>query len=214
MKKIKENRIVKEAGDRKAMTFGTTIAVIIVAAMFILVYSAPKPIMVQDDEGDWHILWQGNLASAAEYSGFTVGNTSWLATFILDYAEDPDLVLMSNATNGAYDAWGNVSGYQNADNADAMDLPSEDPGYFVVRAVFNRTHVYDTDKFMDNRASIRLTVSGDETISDVEGTRVPSQNETDDDYIYINFYWDDAVDGYRITDDGTFTWNITISVQF
>ena len=214
MKKIRENKIVKKAGDRKAMTFGTTIAVFIVAAMFILVYSAPKPIMVQNDEGSWHILWQGNLASAVEFSGFTTGNTSWLATLVLDYAEDPTVCLLSNATAGNYDTWTNVSGYQNADNADPMDLPSEDPGYFVVRGVFNRTHCYDSTKFMDNRCSIRLTVSGDETISDVEGTRIVSYNETDGDYLYINYYWDDESDGYRIKDDGSLVWNITISAQF
>jgi len=204
----------RKAVDNKVKVFGTTITAIVVAVMFILVFSAPKPVMVQNDEGSWHVIWKVSSANAAEFSGFTAGNTSWLATFVLDYEEDPTVCLLSNATNGAYDGWDNVSGYQNADNADPMDLPSEDPGYFVVRGVFNRTHVYNTDKFMDNRASIRLTVSGDETISDVEGTRIVSYNETDGDYIYINFYWDDESDGYRITDDGSLVWNITISAQF
>jgi len=214
--KRNEKIIEKEkAGEyRKVRTFGATITVIVVSLMFIFTFTAPKPIMVQDDEGSWHVLWKISSASAAEFSGFTAGNTSWLATFVLDYAEDPTVCLLSNATAGNYDTWTNVSGYQNADNADAMDLPSEDPGYFVVRGVFNRTHVYNTDKFIDSRASIRLTVSGDETISDVEGTRIVSYNSSGGDYIYINFYWDDESDGYRITDDGSLVWNITISAQF
>ena len=198
----------------KARTFGMTVTVVIVAAMFILTFSAPKPVFVQNDEGTWHILWKISSASAAEFGGYEAGNTSWLSTFVLDYAETPGTCLLSNATAGNYDTWTNVSGYQNADNADAMDMPSEDPGYFVVRGVFNKTHAYDDTKFMDNRCSIRLTVSGDETISDVEGTRIVSYNSSGGDYIYINFYWDDASDGYRITDDGSLAWNITISAQF
>ena len=76
---------------------------------------------------------------------------------------------------------------------------------------------------MSNRCKVALTVSGDETISDVVlygndenlaagGGAFVCLNTSD--WLFINFYWDDNDDGYRITDDGSLAWNITISAQY
>lgn len=201
----------EEGGINKV---GVTVGALIVAGMFVLTFSIPKPVLVQDEGSlEWHIIWEGNSASAAEADPGAAAS-GWLAFFCLDYAETPATCLATNATNGAYDGWGNVSGYQNTDDAAAMDLKSEDPFYFVCRARFNKTHAWDATMFMDNRCRIKLTVSGDETISDVAGTRAVSYNDSGEDWIWINFYWDDAVDGYKITDDGTLTWNVTISAKY
>lgn len=212
-----------KAGDHKTKTFGMTTMAIVVAVMFILVYSAPKPVFVQDDEGSWNVLWEISSASAAEADpgGFASG---WLSTFCLDYAETPvDTVGNSNATTGLYDVWGNVSGYQNTDDAEAMDLASEDPFYFVVRCRLNETNVGSGGTLMSNRCRVSLTVSGDETISNVEifghdtniadgGAAYVVVNNSN--WLYVNFVWDDGVDGYRIIDDGSLAWNITISAKF
>jgi len=173
-----------------------------------------------DEEPMWHtvavvtsdMLILGENDPGASTSG-------WLATFCLDYAETPGTCLASNASGGGYDGWGNVSGYVDADDTDT-DLASEDPFYFVVRCRFNDS-VKDGADFIGNRCRCTLTVSGDETISavaqvgdvsDTTGGGVVSQNGTD--YIYINFYWDDNSDGYRITDDGTLTWSILIEAKY
>jgi len=137
----------------------------------------------------------------------------WLSTFCLDYAETPGTCLASNATDGSYDGWGNVSGYVDADDA-TIDLKSNDPFYFVVRARFNATQCKDGGVFKDTKCMINLTTSGDETIAGTAGTNVVSFNSTTADYIFINAYWDDAVDGYRITDDGSITWSIVISAKY
>ena len=152
------------------------------------------------------------------------GASGWLATFCLDYAETPTTCLASNATNGAYDGWGNVSGYVSTDNTDT-DLKSEDPFYFVVRCRFNQTHCHNGTAFIASRCKCFLTVSGDETISDVSqlgdddgtdnnGGGEVSYNNSGGEFIYINFWWDDNNDGYRITDDGSLAWNITIQAKF
>ena len=151
------------------------------------------------------------------------GASGWLATFCLDYAETPSASLASNSSHGDYDSWDNVSGYVDADDTDT-DLKSEDPFYFVVRARFNAT-VKDGEAFVGSRCKVTLTVAGDETIggvaqqgdddgSDNNGGGIPTFNDTGGDFIYINFYWDDNDDGYRITDDGTLTWSITIEAKY
>ena len=151
------------------------------------------------------------------------GASGWLASFILDWAETPGDCLLSNATDGSYDDWTNVSGYVDTDDT-ATNLKSEDPGYIVVRCRFN-TSVASGGVFNAGRCRCNLTVGGDETINDVSidgddtdlaggGRAVISHNESDETYIYINFVWSDEVDGYRITDDGELTWSITIWAKY
>ena len=141
---------------------GLISAVVIVSLVIGLTF--PRPILVQDDDLSWHVIWEISSASAAEANPGT-GESGWLATWCYDYAETPS---DDNATAGNYDTWtGNVSGYQNTDNAEAMDLASDDPFYFVVRCRFNDTNVGDAGTLMSNRCRVSLTVSGDETISNV-----------------------------------------------
>lgn len=217
MEKLKEtNKKVKASVPLKT---GLISAIIIVG--LVVAFTFPKPILVQDeDDLEWRVIWEGNSASAAEADPGSAAS-GWLATWCYDYAETPS---DDNATNGNYDTWTtNVSGYQHVDDAEAMDLASEDPFYFVVRCRFNDTNVGDAGTLMSNRCKVALTVSGDETISDVTiyghdtnlaaggGAFVCANNSN---WLYINFYWDDNSDGYKITDDGTLAWNITISAQF
>jgi len=189
------------------------VVIMIVVTGLVLANTMNKEMIVKE-EPIWQVIQKLSSVGTEANPGSGV-ESGWLSFFCLDYAEVPaNTIGNSNATNGAYDAWGNVSGYQNTDDAEAMDLASEDPFYFVCRARFNKTHCWDGAKFIDTRCSIRLTVSGDETISDVEGTRAVSYNNTGEDWIWINFYWDDESDGYRITDDGSLAWNVTISAKF
>jgi hypothetical protein len=68
--------------------------------------------------------------------------------------------------------------------------------------------------FKNGSCACYLTVSGSETISNVLGVHAISRNNSADDFIWINFYWDDGVDGYRIINDGTLAWNITLMAKF
>jgi len=215
MRDIKETKKSKAGVPLKTGLISTIIIVALVVA-----FTFPKPILVQDEEGEWQILLKISSASAAEANPGSDAS-GWLATWCYDYAETPS---NDNATAGNYDTWTtNVSGYQSTDNAAAMDLASDDPFYFVVRCRFNDTNVGDAGTLMSNRCKVALTVSGDETISDVElfghdtnlagggGAFVCVNNSN---WLYVNFYWDDNSDGYKITDDGTLAWNITISAKF
>lgn len=143
---------------------------------------------------------------------FNPGAEGWLSTFHLDYGQVPETVLANNATD--WSTSGDARGYVDTDNTET-DLASEDPSYIVVRCRFD-DDAKDGGAWNYSRFRVNLTVGGDETISDVgeydnsttDGDAVVSAVGTD--WIYINFWWDDGVDGYRITDDGTLTWSISI----
>jgi len=197
----------KKINKRKAgVRFGTIVGIILVC--FILLMN----VQIKQDDGEWQVVFELSSAEAAEANPGT-GASGWLAGFHICYGVTPATVLASNASGGGYDSWDNVTGYVSADDT-ATDLPSENLSYIVMRARFNKTHCWDDTKFIDARCRMYLTVSGDETISNVLGTRVVSANNTNYGYIFINFYWDDGADGYRVTDDGTLTWNITAMAQF
>ena len=219
MEKLKEVNKKSKAGA--PMKFGVTITAIFVAVMFILTFSVPKPIIVQDENLEWHVIWQGNSASAAENDPTGI-KSGWLATWCYDYDETPS---DDNATAGNYDTWtGNVSGYQSVDNAEAMDLASEDPFYWQVRCRFNETDCGDAGTLMSNRCKVNLQVTGSAgaNVGNVEifghdsdlasgGAAFVCVNNSN--WLYINFVWDDNSDGYVMPDDGLLTWNITISSQ-
>jgi len=208
--------------NKKSKTFMKLGAIFGVTLLFVftLGMNDVNKIIV-DDEETWQVLQVvENGVVLAEYPQ-TEDTSGWLSTFHLDYGETPALRLGDNTTtNGST----GVRGYCEEDDA-TIDLASEDPSYFVVRAKFNRTHCWsDTNNcFYGSRTRVTLTVTGDETISrtiycnntaDTEGGGIESDNVTTNGSIYINFYWDDEVDGYRITEDGTLTWSIVIEAKY
>jgi len=202
---------------------GAVLTIALVAGMLVGYNFLPTLVIEQSDadDGEWRVVFQGGPSAAAEYVN-DPGESGWLATFCLDYDEVPATVLADNTTDWSSAA--TARGYTDADNA-STDLESEDPFYFVVRCRFNDTVKSGAD-FIGSRCRCSLTVSGDETISDVtatgdenetggtltDGWGVVSQNGSD--WIYINFYWDDNSDGYQISDDGELLWDIVIEAKY
>lgn len=203
----------KKAGVKLGAVFG--IVAIVLIASYTISHSDLKEIpTVFEPDPEWQTIYEvkmedGKLLVTGEAEPGT-STSGWLSTFCLDYAQVPGTVLQNNATD--WEASGDVHAYVDTDDTET-DLPSEDPFYFVIRSQFNRTHAHDGSTFIDARCRIFLTVSGDETISNVNGTAVISENETANMCIHINFYWDDEDDGYRITDDGNLDWNCTIQAK-
>jgi len=206
--------------EQKYKKAGITWSVVTAVALAVLVVFANFPkVEIVDDE--WQVVWKGNIASAAENDP-GAGVSGWLATFQLDYAETPGTCLLSNATAGGYDAWGNVSGYVNADDTEA-DLGSENGAYFVIRARFNDTVCGDAGILSAYRTRCYLTVSGDETIANwmlygndtnIGGGGGGFISKNTSNYLWINFAYDDGADGYRIKDDGSLVWNITLYAKY
>lgn len=203
---MKKKTVFKNVNGKKAGVWSALLIAAVVIVLYVAMLPSPQV------EISWKDIDSVSISNVGEATPDS-GASGWLATFCLDYAETPGTCLASNASGGGYDSWGNVSGYIDADNTN-LDLKSEDPFYFVVRCRFNQTNAASGGVFDSSRVRCYMTVSGDETISNVAGTIVESYNQSDADYMYVNFYWDDASDGYRITDDGSLAWNLTIQAKF
>lgn len=174
--------------------------------------------MIEDFEDDllddgyemtWHEVRRYDFDSLGEATPGT-DDCEFLSIFLLDYGQDPDTVLANNATDWENDA--NVHGYADADEF-SEDAKANDPFYIVVRAQFSR-NVYEDGQFYGDRCRCDLTVAGDESFTtsiwgndtaETYGGGIESRNETNEGKIYINFYFDDDNDGYRILSDGSIT---------
>jgi hypothetical protein len=173
--------------------------------------------VIRNENGMWITYIEdkeGRLVPLGDYdpTGGAGGNASgWLNMFLLDYGQTGETSEMKdNSTD--WNTSGNAMGYAEIDNWN-IDIVSEDPFRFCVKAQFNETHIKDSGTWNHSRARVRLTVSGDETISAVYAVNNSGGNNdavmtgysAGNDLCYIIFYWDDGSDGYRITDDGTLT---------
>jgi len=170
-----------------------------------------------EKDPEWHTICEIKMergkmlvTGEADPGGSNVGG--WLSTFFLDYDQEANVVLQNNATD--WGASSDVHLYIDTDDTQATMTNHSDPFYPAVRTQFNRTQAHDGDKFIDGRCRVFFTMSGDETISNVNGTAVVSNNDTGDECIHINWYWDDEDDGYRILAGGSFNWNITIQARY
>lgn len=168
---------------------------------------------INEYEETWHTIasWEPGLSPLGEADP-GVGASGFLSIFLLDYGADPgDLGV--NATD--WSASGDVHAYADTD-AFSEDTPSEDPFYIVVRARFSKAVCYDEGdaQFSGNRTKCKITFSGDEADTIIHygnhtegatGGGICSYNDSGGDALFVNFYFDDNNDGYRITDDGSLT---------
>ena len=145
--------------------------------------------------------------AVAEYSpGGGAIESGWLEIYAYPHSADPGTDYAENtsatleAASLAYadtDAW-------------SESLVSETSFDIVIRGRWNKTHAWNFDQFVDTRCRIKLTVTCDDwavgsNIADIEGTLVVSRNDTSDDFIYANVYWNNAATGYQIKDGATLT---------
>lgn len=159
----------------------------------------------EDDGSEQWMTVQSFSLDALGYADPGSGASGFLSIFLLNYTgSDPTTALLHNETD--WSAAGNVSAYADAD-AFSEDAAADAGFYFVVRVRMNKTHCYDNgdSQFVHTRVRVNLTTSGDETIGGTSGTAIVSYNDSGADYIYINYYWDDGDNGYRITTDGSIT---------
>lgn len=164
-------------------------------------------------EGSWHTVavWRPGLSPLGEADP-GAGSSGFLSIFLLDYAADVS-TLGINGTD--WEASGNVHAYADTD-AFSEDVPSEDPFRIVVRARFTKAVCFDEgdNQFVGNRTKCKITFSGDESGTIVHygnhteaatGGGICSYNDSGGDALFVNFYFSDGVNGYRITDDGSLT---------
>ena len=160
-----------------------------------------------EEEMVWHTEFEW-YPMAENEPGVDTGG--FMSCFLLDYGADPATVLANNATDWNTTG-GTTHGYADYDDWSG-DAVSEDPFYVVVRACFNQSQAMGGGTWNASRCRVTITASGDETISqtvvgnntaETYGGGIESDNNSAYTKLYINFYFDDNSDGYRILDDGS-----------
>jgi hypothetical protein len=110
----------------------------------------------------------------------------------------------ANMPSASPNAWAN------ADNYEISSFESEKTFIIMVRVRYNKTHAWETDHFNGADCDTQITVTCDDwavgsNINNVSGTAYETRNNTGEDYIWINFVWDNSGTGYQIADDATLT---------
>lgn len=191
---------------KKGFKAGALTFFAIFCAFLIFTFNMPKPTI---DPETWHLVWESNSALGAENDPGIADSTSWLATFLLNWTDnDANESLDDNATGGGYDAWGNVTGYINADDTEST-IASEEAQYIIFRHRINASHCAAAGALNPERVRVYCTISGDETVTNQLCWNVVSANVTGY-MLYVNSFYNDTVNGLQIVDDGSMAWNISL----
>jgi hypothetical protein len=196
----KEN--IKKKGGHIAIIF-------FVGLVTLLLYTSVFSNIKIKDEPQWHILWEGSLAEATEANP-GAGASGFLEIFFCNHSADPANAYNDNVSSN-FETWCNTSldadgaagtvnhAYAAADNFN-LTVKSLTVMDVVCRARWNRTHAYDGTKFIGDNCRINITMAGGgiTILGTTSGTNVISENQTDETYIWINVYWNNAHAGYQL----------------
>jgi len=207
----------KEKIKKSSVKLATVLAVVLIClSLYTFVFMNVKV------DKTWHVTWEGSLAEATEAS-LTAGASQFLEIFFLNHTATPWTAYDDNVSSH-FETWCNVSldadgaagttnhAYANADNFNltlkwgtAMDI--------VIRCRWNKTHAWDGAQFLNSSCRINLTTTGGGIVITGEtGVNVVSRNDTSDDFIWINVYWDNSGAGYTLAKNGVCMLS-TISIQ-
>lgn len=189
----------KKSLKKAGASVGTILGVAFITSMLLFTGQTPK---LENDEGTWQVVWSGNLVEAAEADPGS-GASGFLEIFYVNHSEDPVAAYEEN-TSATIEGWCTAGyGYATTDEFD-LQLSSAVTFDIVVRARFNKTHAWETDKFIGSDVRVNITHTGldGNPISDENGTRVETHNDSSDEYLWCNFYFNNNGDGYSIAAGG------------
>ena len=205
-----------QADVSKGISRGALIGIFIVVFTMIMTMSYPMIVEQETKEGkQWRIIWEGSLAQAAEADP-GLNTSGFLQIFFVNHSATPNATFNQNDSS-VLESWcdTNMPGatpnaWANADNFDIESFASELTFVIMVRTRYNKTHAWDTDKFIDTDCDTQITVTCTDwavggNIANVSGTKAITYNNTGEDYIWINWVWDNSGTGYQIADDAILT---------
>lgn len=185
----------KAKNKRIGVLFGLVVATILVATSFGI---------IETDEGEFQIRMS---TAMAEYNP-GAGSSGWLEIYLYPHDANPGATYNEN-TSATLEA-GSLA-YFDTDGWSTTTFPSETSFDIVIRCRFNRTHCWNGSAFIDSRVRVNLTVAGHTGAGDwavgsdfanSPMTKIVTQNNTADGYIFVNFYLNNAAAGYQLSDDG------------
>lgn len=188
------------------------IAALVIGIMFSYV-TLPRPILEQDENERWRIVWEGNLAEAAEG---TPNGGGYLEIFFHPHNADPGATYLNNDSSLLEANCTTGYGYSNAEGFN-LEIDRTKTFDIVVRVRYNETQAKEGGYWNYNDTQVCLnTTGGGIEISGIQGTQLNTRNEPHAGaYIWQNYYWDNSGSGYSISDGGTCTiTNIKIEARY
>jgi hypothetical protein len=164
-----------------------------IVAGIIWASAGPYPRIVQDeDTRSWHVVWEGSFAEAAEADP-GAGASGILEVFI--YATGGTYT--TNLTEGDADTFGWASA-----DATEIDVPHSTAFDVVVKVRGNATHCKRDTTWYDTDLRVRITWS-DKGLSDEVAESNIIVNNTNNEFLWMNFHIDNSNSGYTITKSET-----------
>jgi len=168
------------------------------------------------DEETWHMVYRWTPLGAENDPGSDA--SGFLQIFVINNTADMNTSMYENDSNVLMD-WcdANMVAHNSSAVADAfsVEIEAEQTFAVVVRCRFNKTNCGDGSDFWDTKTDCQLTMTStawtdgnDESNTSARdvGAVVVSENDSDHDFIYINFCWNaDDDGGYQLTKDATIT---------
>jgi len=189
------------------------IILIIFGICLLFVFNFPKPIIkndynVQNNKKfilpSWHIVFEGSLAEALEANPGT-GKTGFLEIFWINHTTTPTVTYKQNISS-ILENWCvvNMPGltpYASIDNFD-VTISGSSSFDILARTRWNKTNAWDYNKAIFDVTAVRVNIStsgGGITIPlTTSGTNIASRNNTGENYLWVNTYWNNGGSGYYI----------------
>lgn len=173
-----------------------------IAAAFLLL--AQSVYVYQDEEDNWQLRVSNAMA---EYA-LAEGESGWLEIFLMPHDATP---ATTYAENNSATLEASALAYFDTDGWSTNTFPTEVSFDIVIRVRYNKTHLWKTDKFIDSRGRVNLTVTANtgpadwavgSDFSNAAMTMVVTRNNTGENYIWMNCYLNNGGSGYQLADDG------------
>jgi len=186
---------------KKRNKIGYGLVFFLVMGMLFAYFTFPSPTFVKKD-GSWHVIFEGNLAEAAEADP-GAGASGILEIFIINHSATPGTTYTQNSSS-TLEGWCTAAGlgYCNADDSN-VDIAHSTAFDIVVRVRGNDTHCWRTDHWYPADLKVEITCAGLSIGADTDLTGVVSYNNSGADYLWMNFYIDNSGSGYTISKGST-----------
>jgi len=198
----------KEKKGRKAGFRSMAFVSILVIGIMVSYMTLPTPVLEQDTEtGSWHIVWEGNLAQAAEADP-GAGASGFLSVYFHPHQADNMTNYMENSSSNLETNCTDADlGFANADDTE-VDLKHSTEFDVLFRVRGNATNCKVGAVWFDTNLKIQWTCADLSVGADTElvvGTSDGrwTANDTDFTYLYMNFWDDNAGAGFTISQDQT-----------
>jgi hypothetical protein len=198
---MKEEKTKSKAGRlRPWLVIGLVIGIMVSYMTF------PHPQLVQDEEtGSWHIIFDGNLAQAAEANP-GAGAGGILEIYFVNHSATNHSSASCNVS-ATIEGWCNAAnlGYANADDFN-VELAHSTAFDICIKVRGNETQCDRGGNFCDTDLRVRITSADLSIGADTVLTGTILHNDTNDDYLWMMFETkgDNPYAGFTLPKDASY----------